>query len=622
MESSLTDSFSKNSDVREAGKSKKPEREPAFYKRRKKRDGELGQVLLRLGRIQPQALRDALCIQQESGGLLGAILRRMGACESRDVAEALIEQARIAREQGKPFLAALARANPALAGLTVRGRPGLVALLLMVADAMSVLLGAVLVGLLTSDAELSAYERYGLFALVPLCLAAYSAASLYGVCPPSPPQEIRSVTVATSLVYFALWTTAVLTHRTPLGLGPHASLLVGLLATVAFVPIGRALVRARFSRRSWWGQPIVVFGAGGLGRALVSALQNRPQLGLRPVAILDEDKSKLGSVRVAWTGDQIALEPVSGRSEAYATAGFDAGARVAFEQFSEVERVPVMGGLELAPMLAQRLGIRSAVIALPLADAGAAHEIIERFASGYNNVLVLPDLYDLAHFGAPTRQIGNVLGIEVQRQLLLRWPRFTKRLLDVTLTGVGLLLIAPLLALIALAIKLDSKGSVLYMQKRLGQDGVRFKAYKFRTMYGDGEQRLAGVLARDERLRAEYEQFHKLSADPRVTRVGKLLRKYSLDELPQLFNVLLGDMSLVGPRPYLEREVAEMRGREVIVLRVKPGITGYWQVMERNASTFDYRVKLDVEYVRSWSPWLDLYVIARTIPVVLGGTGA
>jgi Undecaprenyl-phosphate galactose phosphotransferase WbaP len=281
-----------------------------------------------------------------------------------------------------------------------------------------------------------------------------------------------------------------------------------------------------------------------------------------------------------------------------------------------------MGGFELAPMLAQRLGIRSAVIAVPLPEASAVHGVIERYAAAYSNVLVVPELFSLAHFGAPTRQLGAILGIEVQRQLLLYWPRFTKRLLDLVLTSLGLLLIAPLFALISWLIKLDSRGPIFYLQKRLGQDGVRFSAFKFRTMHGDGEQRLAEVLARDPALRVEYEQFHKLSVDPRVTRVGRLLRKYSLDELPQLLNVLLGQMSLVGPRPYLEREIEAMTGREAIVLRVKPGITGYWQVTERNASTFEHRVRLDVEYVRSWSPWLDLYVIARTVPVVLGGTGS
>jgi len=141
-------------------------------------------------------------------------------------------------------------------------------------------------------------------------------------------------------------------------------------------------------------------------------------------------------------------------------------------------------------------------------------------------------------------------------------------------------------------------------------------------MHGDGEKRLAQMLERDTKLRAEYEEFHKLTVDPRVTRVGRFLRKYSLDELPQLWNVLVGDMSLVGPRPYLEREIPEMDQKEAIILRVKPGITGIWQVTERNASTFERRLHMDVEYVRSWSPWLDIYVLARTIPVVLGGTGS
>jgi lipopolysaccharide/colanic/teichoic acid biosynthesis glycosyltransferase len=163
---------------------------------------------------------------------------------------------------------------------------------------------------------------------------------------------------------------------------------------------------------------------------------------------------------------------------------------------------------------------------------------------------------------------------------------------------------------------------VFYKQKRLGQDGVRFTAFKFRTMYGDGEQRLKEVLDRDAALRSEYEEFHKLARDPRVTRIGRMLRRYSLDELPQIWSVFVGDMSLVGPRPYLEREIPEMNGHEAIILRVRPGLTGIWQVTDRNASSFEQRVLLDVEYVRSWSPWLDLYVLARTVPVVVGGTGS
>jgi Undecaprenyl-phosphate galactose phosphotransferase WbaP len=594
---------------------------PAFYRRRKKRGDEIGQVLLRLGRIRAEDLREALRIQEESGGLIGNILKRLGACDSQAIAEALIEQARLARTKGKNFLAPQARANPSVAGLSHRCRPQLVAFLLMVADTAAVLVGASLVWLLTLPVELSPPERYGVAGLVPLCLAAYSAVGLYGVLAPSPPQEIRNLTVASTLVFIALWTAAVLARDVPFGWWVHVAWLVGLAATWVLVPVSRSVMRARFARRAFWGQPVVVLGAGKVSRALVGELQRRPELGLRPVAILDQDKDKLGSVKVAWGESDIALEPVS-QSEARAAQRFSTLARAALERFAEIEGVPVMGGFDLAPVLAQRLGIRSAVIALPELDTAGVHAVIERYADGYTSVLVIPDLYDLAHFGAPTRYLGGKLGIEVQRQLLLRWPRITKRLLDVSLTGLALLAISPLLALIAVAIRLDSRGPVFYSQKRLGQDGVRFRARKFRTMYGDGEARLQEVLAKNPKLAAEYEQFHKLTDDPRVTRVGRVLRKYSLDELPQLWNVLVGDMSLVGPRPYIEREIAEMGGRELTVLRVKPGITGYWQVTERNASTFEHRVKLDVEYVRSWSPWLDLYVIAKTVPVVLGGTGS
>jgi Undecaprenyl-phosphate galactose phosphotransferase WbaP len=238
------------------------------------------------------------------------------------------------------------------------------------------------------------------------------------------------------------------------------------------------------------------------------------------------------------------------------------------------------------------------------------------------NMLVVPDLFNFEYLGAATRNIGGVLGIELRHQLLLRGPQITKRAMDITLTVLGGLCILPILMLIALLVRLDSPGPVLYSQKRLGQAGRRFDAYKFRSMYGDGEQRLQAVLDTDPKLKAEYEEFHKLSVDPRITRVGRFLRKYSLDELPQIWSVLVGDMSLVGPRPYLEREIPEMNGQEGIILKVHPGITGIWQVTDRNSTGFAHRVKMDVEYVRNWTPWLDIYVLIKTFGVVVSGTGS
>src|SRR4051812_12398058 len=550
----------------------------------------------------------------------------MGACDSRAIADALIEQVRVSRSTGTG-MAHRARQNPSIVGLKVGCRPGLSRGLLILTDLLTLCLASATVGVIVASDTLTRAQRFSVIALVPMCIAALTAVQMYGLTPPSPSEEIRRCTLTISLIYLGSWAIAVSRNGAFQSM-PHLAWLVGWLTSVVFVPVGRGLLRSEFAKRAWWGQPVVVFGAGKVGRAVVATLQHRPQLGLKPVAILDDDPTKHGTVRATWGEEDLMVQSVRQgpeSSHAATTKGDDfetPSQRSALEQFAEVEGVPIVGGLELAPILAQRLGIRSAVIAMPKLDSATLLGVIERYAEGYSSVLVIPDLFNVAHFGTPTHSLGGVLGIEVRRQLLLAGPRLAKRLMDVVLTTLGGLCVLPFVLIMAILIKLDSRGSVFYTQKRLGQDGVRFVAYKFRTMYGDGEKRLLEVLANNPAMRAEYEEFHKLTVDPRVTRIGRVLRKYSLDELPQIWSVFVGDMSLVGPRPYLEREIPEMNGQEAVILRVKPGITGIWQVTERNASTFEQRVHLDVEYVRSWSPWLDLYVLARTLPVVLGGTGS
>jgi lipopolysaccharide/colanic/teichoic acid biosynthesis glycosyltransferase len=606
-----------------ASQSGETKRAPAFYKRRRKRDNEIGQVLLRLGHITPEQLREALKIQIDSGGHVGAILRRIGACDSRAIAEALIEQVRLARERGKvQHLARRARENPSIIGLHVRCRPRLVIGSLVLADCFSFALGAVALWFIVAGDALTMTQRYGVLALVPLGVIAFAAFQLYSVTPPSPPEEIRSATAGVTWVYGLSWLVAVLTRGGDFGAVTHGAWLLGWLISAGCAPVVRGILRATLSKRPWWGQAVLVLGAGKVGRAVVSTLQSRPQLGLKPAAILDDDPERQGTVRVAWGEDDIVIEPVRDVDDEFGEDMETPSTRFALEQFAEVEGIPVVGGLELAPVLAQRLGIRTAVIAMPEMDAAGVLSVIERHADGYHNVLVIPDLFNLAHFGAPTKYLGGVLGIEVQRQLLLRGPRFAKRTMDLVLATIIGILILPILVTLTLWVRFGSPGPVFYPQKRLGADGVRFSALKFRTMYTDADRRLKELLAKNPKLRAEYEEFHKLTNDPRVTKVGRFLRKYSLDELPQLWNVFVGQMSLVGPRPYLESEIPDMDQKESIILRVKPGITGIWQVTWRNQSTFEQRVQLDVEYVRSWSPWLDLYVLARTVPVVLGGTGS
>jgi lipopolysaccharide/colanic/teichoic acid biosynthesis glycosyltransferase len=597
--------------------------DPAFYKRRRRRGDEIGQLLLNAGAVTAEQLREALVRQKEAGGHVGAILRNMGACGTRDIALALEEQSQVRAEfsQVRESLAERARENPSHLGIEVECRPHLVRALLVLSDMLTLALGAVIVGLFASPSTLETVRFFGVLALMPVCVFAFAAVHLYGIPPPSPPEELRRTTLTTTFVYGAFWLVTALMSGSFATMS-HWAWGIGLLLSILGVPMLRGITRTVFGGRPWWGYPVVVIGAGKVGRAVVGTLKLRPELGLRPVAILDDNPSRHGTLRAQWGEDDVEVEGVDNGPPSSSTEVMTSSRRTTWEKFSEIEGVPILGGMELAPILGQRLGIEIAVLADPELHSTRVLQIIEAYADGYTNVLVIPDLFDLAQFGAPTKNLGGMMGIEVRRQLLLAGPRFAKRLMDITLTTVGGLLISPLVLLITLAVRLDSAGSPFYRQKRLGQDGVRFDALKFRTMYGDGERRLQEVLSRDPKLRAEYEEFHKLSDDPRVTQVGKLLRKYSLDELPQLWNVLAGDMSLVGPRPYLAREIPEMKEQECTVLRVKPGITGYWQVTERNSSSFERRVRIDVEYVRNWSPWLDIYVLARTVPVVLGGTGS
>jgi len=196
--------------------------------------------------------------------------------------------------------------------------------------------------------------------------------------------------------------------------------------------------------------------------------------------------------------------------------------------------------------------------------------------------------------------------------------RISKRCLDIIAALVLGILAIPLIVVIAIWVKLDSPGNVFFSQMRPGRYGKRFKIYKFRTMHIDAEQRFARL---SPELRAEFEQYGKIKNDPRITRAGYWLRRLSLDELPQLWNVLIGDMNLVGPRAYLLEQLPQITNPD-IVFQVKPGLTGLWQVSGRSSIPFERRLKLDAYYIRKWSLKMDLNILLRTFSVVLKGTGA
>jgi exopolysaccharide biosynthesis polyprenyl glycosylphosphotransferase len=227
-------------------------------------------------------------------------------------------------------------------------------------------------------------------------------------------------------------------------------------------------------------------------------------------------------------------------------------------------------------------------------------------------------LYEIITTGLTVKDFAYVPLVGVNPVRLTGADQVLKFVLDYTLTIFGLIVISPILLAIAILIKLDSPGPVIHRRRVMGMNGSQFDAFKFRTMFVNG----AEILADHPELQAELAQNHKLKDDPRITKVGKILRKFSLDEFPQFFNVLRGEMSLVGPRMISPEEIAMYNQWDINLLTVRPGLTGLWQVSGRSDIAYDERVRLDMYYIRNWSFWLDLQLILQTIPAVLRGRGA
>jgi undecaprenyl-phosphate galactose phosphotransferase len=217
----------------------------------------------------------------------------------------------------------------------------------------------------------------------------------------------------------------------------------------------------------------------------------------------------------------------------------------------------------------------------------------------------------------------QTIGLEVKNNLARPANIFSKRLFDLTVGIIFIVLLCVPMAVISILIRIGSRGPAVFSQERIGKNGKPFRCYKFRTMYADAEQRFNKLLEQAPGVKSEWEQNWKLKDDPRITKIGDFLRKTSLDELPQLFNVLKGDMSLVGPRPVTREEINEFyKDKAELCFGVPLGITGLWQVSGRSSTSYDYRIALDLWYVRNWNLWLDIVILLKTIKIVIKREGA
>jgi len=386
----------------------------------------------------------------------------------------------------------------------------------------------------------------------------------------SPIYELRQITVATTLVFIGFFAVSL-----PLNdIIPTFMLVVAWLFSIVTVPIMRFLFRRIFSHFQWWGQPVLIFGGQNAG-INYEYLSSRPHFGLRPIGIVGE----------SWS-------------------------------------YPYLGTFEMAPSIAKDNRIFWAVVDLPEKSSNETLRVIKTYVRHFPHVLFVTDFNELPSLWNRSFDFGSFHGICIQSNLLLPIPRIVKRFVDLLVTSVVGLLFLPLVVIITTLVKLSSPGPVFYGHERIGYKGRRFKAWKFRTMVVNGNDLLKQYLESNPEIREEWENTQKLKNDPRVTKIGSWLRKMSLDELPQLWNVLLGEMSLVGPRPIVKEEIVRYGESYDLYRRVIPGLTGLWQVSGRNNTTYVERVSLDSYYVRNWSPWMDIYILARTLKVVLFFDGA
>jgi undecaprenyl-phosphate galactose phosphotransferase len=238
--------------------------------------------------------------------------------------------------------------------------------------------------------------------------------------------------------------------------------------------------------------------------------------------------------------------------------------------------------------------------------------------------MVIPDLKGIALLNTDLFHLflEEIFLMNIRNNLKSATNRFIKRLFDIVFSILAMPILLPAIGIIGLIIRLETPGFAIYTQDRIGKKGKTFRCYKFRTMYQDAEEQLREMIESSETLRNEWEQTWKLREDPRVTKIGRFLRKSSLDELPQIFNVMKGEMSIVGPRPYLPREKADIIENIRVICSAKPGITGLWQVSGRSNTSYRYRVKLDTWYIMNWSLWLDIAILFKTVRVILKAEGA
>ncbi|MBQ0051340.1 MAG: undecaprenyl-phosphate galactose phosphotransferase WbaP [Treponema sp.] len=409
---------------------------------------------------------------------------------------------------------------------------------------------------------------------LPPTLAVFYAAGLYPGLVLPPADEVKKFAICSFFVFVGIALSITVEEA-----DDKWPIVVALILSVPFaailLPSGREVARAIFSRRRWYGVPAVIYTSTDLGDIIKNRLSKRSDLGYKPALIIDSNASS------PYIKDEIPVYPPS------------------VEVFEIIKK----------------LGIKVAILCDYALDT-------DEINSYYRYTIQIPKVDDISTLTMTVRDFGGILGLSSTHNLTKQHSLFWKRVIDITLLVLSSPLTIPVIATVALIVKITSPGPVFYGHKRVGKNGKEFKCWKFRSMVIDADKQLEKILAENPEMRAEWEKDRKFTNDPRVTKIGKILRKTSIDEIPQFFNILTGEMSFVGPRPVTRPELDKYGKKSDFILQAQPGLSGMWQISGRSDTGYEERITLDSYYIQNWSVWLDIWIIIKTVVVVLKGKGA
>ncbi|GHV30453.1 undecaprenyl-phosphate galactose phosphotransferase WbaP [Spirochaetia bacterium] len=414
---------------------------------------------------------------------------------------------------------------------------------------------------------------------LPLFIIVFQIARLYPGVSLAPAEELRHFWISSLMAHGGIIISRYIEDAEfdPIS----AAFIISFAFSTLILLCCRSCMRAILRQSKLGGIPAVIFGGGNTGRMVVDrCLKSR--IGYVPVLILDDDPER---------GD-------------------------------EYQGVPIIHDTGIGPELVRRYNIKMAIVAMPKLERKVLAHLLNYSVSAFRYNVLIPDFSGITNIWMSVRDFEGILGLATSQKLKMFWNLGIKRLIDLSIVIVGGIIILPALLLFALMVKISSPGPVLYGHTRLGLNGKHFKAYKFRSMVVNASEQLEIMLESDPKVREEWEANHKLKSDPRVTPVGRFLRRTSFDEFPQLINILKGEMSLVGPRPVVDAEISKYGEDYDRIFSVKPGLTGLWQVSGRSDTDYTERVAFDTYYLQSWSVWLDLWILYKTIGVVIRGKGA